>query len=43
MNDEEKKVLHITLHWDTLIERSIASFIGGLLAGGTLYFLIQVF
>ena len=43
MNKDDKKVLTLSIHWDTLVERTIASFIGGLLAGGILYVLIQVF
>ena len=43
MKDDDKKVINISIHWDSLFERTVASFLGGLLAGGMLYVLIQVF
>lgn len=43
MKDGEKKAITLTVHWDSLLERTVASFLGGLLAGGVLYTLIQVF
>ena len=41
--NEKKRAITVTIHWDSLLERTLASFIGGLLAGGMLYILIQVF
>lgn len=40
---DDKRVLRLEIHWDSLLERTLASFLGGLLAGGVLYTLIQVF
>lgn len=43
MSNDSKKILTLSIHWDTLLERTVASCLGGLIAGGVLLIVTRVF